>query len=141
MGEERKIFIRNFLVVVIIVCYRVTVGRAAVHNAKSIKLVNDIDLHHQPVDKENAPMLIVGFGKTFTIHDQAPKKLIMKTLARAAMENDQVMIMMIVMMMMMMIMIRSSRRRTPTGSEARRLTVSWCRLRARDLAFVLKAPL
>ena len=66
-----------------------TVGRAAVHNAKSIKLVNDIDLHHQPVDKENAPMLIVGFGKTFTIHDQAPKKLIMKTLARAAMENDQ----------------------------------------------------
>ena len=64
-------------------------GRAAVHNAKSIKLVNDIDLHHQPVDKEAAPMLIVGFGKTFTIHDQAPKKLIMKTLARAAMENDQ----------------------------------------------------
>ena len=122
MGEERKIFIiRNFHVVVIIVCYRVTVGRAAVHNAKSIKLVNDIDLHHQPVDKENAPMLIVGFGKTFTIHDQAPKKLIMKTLARAAMENDQVMIM---MMMMMMIMIRSSRRRTPTGSAARRLTVS-----------------
>ena len=123
MGEERKIFIRNFLVVVIIVCYRVTVGRAAVHNAKSIKLVNDIDLHHQPVDKENAPMLIVGFGKTFTIHDQAPKKLIMKTLARAAMENDQV-IMMIMIMMMMMIMIRSSRRRTPTGSAARRLTVS-----------------
>ena len=34
-------------------------------------------------------MLIVGFGKTFTIHDAAPKKLIMKTLARAAMENDQ----------------------------------------------------
>ena len=46
------------------------VSRAAVHNAKSIKLVNDIDLHHTPVDKENAPMLIVGFGKTFTVHDQ-----------------------------------------------------------------------
>ena len=68
---------------------RVTVGRASVHNAKSIKLVNDIDLHHQPVDKENAPMLIVGFGKTFTVHDQAPKKLIMRTLARAAMETDR----------------------------------------------------
>ena len=83
-----------------------TVGRAAVHNAKSIKLVNDIDLHHTPVDKENAPMLIVGFGKTFTVHDQvvtkdilaknilndrhqAPKKLIMRTLARAAMETDK----------------------------------------------------
>jgi hypothetical protein len=69
---------------------RVTVGRAAVHNAKSIKLVNDIELHHQPVDKENAPMLIVGFGKTFTVHDPGPKKLIMKTLARAAMETDKV---------------------------------------------------
>ena len=34
-------------------------------------------------------MLIVGYGKTFTIHDAAPKKLIMRTLARAAMENDQ----------------------------------------------------
>ena len=68
---------------------RVTVGRAAVHNAKSIKLVNDIDLHHQPVDKENAPMLIVGFGKTFTVHDPAPKKLIMRTLAKAAMETDR----------------------------------------------------
>ena len=51
-----------------------TVGRAAVHNAKSIKLVNDIDLHHTPVDKENAPMLIVGFGKTFTVHDQVVTK-------------------------------------------------------------------
>lgn len=70
---------------------RVTVGRAAVHNAKSIKLVNDIDLHHHPVDKENAPMLIVGFGKTFTVHDPGPKKLIMKTLARAAMETDKAM--------------------------------------------------
>ena len=49
---------------------RVTVGRATVNNARSIKLVNDIDLHHTPVDRENAPMLIVGFGKTFTIHDQ-----------------------------------------------------------------------
>ena len=92
--EGGEIFIkRNFAVLYItfncLLLSRVTVGRAAVHNAKSIKLVNDIDLHHQPVDKENAPMLIVGFGKTFTIHDQAPKKLIMKTLARAAMENDQ----------------------------------------------------
>ena len=53
-------------------------------------------------------MLIVGFGKTFTVHDQvhcdkrhlgkknilndrhqAPKKLIMRTLARAAMETDK----------------------------------------------------
>lgn len=34
-------------------------------------------------------MLIVGFGKTFTVHDPGPKKLIMRTLARAAMETDR----------------------------------------------------
>ena len=34
-------------------------------------------------------MLIVGFGKTFTVHDSAPKKLIMRTLAKAAMETDK----------------------------------------------------
>ena len=43
----------------------------------------------QNIFKDTAPMLIVGYGKTFTIHDAAPKKLIMRTLARAAMENDQ----------------------------------------------------
>ena len=58
------------IIVITITIIITTVGRAAVHNAKSIKLVNDIDLHHTPVDKENAPMLIVGFGKTFTVHDQ-----------------------------------------------------------------------
>ena len=58
------------ITIAIIIIVITTVGRAAVHNAKSIKLVNDIDLHHTPVDKENAPMLIVGFGKTFTVHDQ-----------------------------------------------------------------------
>lgn len=68
---------------------RVTVGRAAVHNARSIKLVNDVDLNHRPVERESAPMLIVGFGKTFTVHDPAPKKLIMRTLARAAMDSDR----------------------------------------------------
>ena len=94
------------IAIIVIIIIITTVGRAAVHNAKSIKLVNDIDLHHTPVDKENAPMLIVGFGKTFTVHDQvvtkdilaknilndrhqAPKKLIMRTLARAAMETDK----------------------------------------------------
>ena len=58
------------IIIIITTIIITTVVRAAVHNAKSIKLVNDIDLHHTPVDKENAPMLIVGFGKTFTVHDQ-----------------------------------------------------------------------
>lgn len=35
-------------------------------------------------------MLIVAFGKTFSVTESAPKKLIMNTLARAAIERDKV---------------------------------------------------
>ncbi|CAB4060858.1 unnamed protein product [Lepeophtheirus salmonis] len=65
---------------------RVTVGRSVVKSARSIKLVNDIDLDS---DAENGPMLIVGYGKTFTVNESEPKKLIMNTLARAAIEKEQ----------------------------------------------------
>ena len=68
---------------------RVTVGRAAVHNARSVKLVNDIDLVHANVEKEKGPMLIVEKGKTVAIHDEAAKKLIMQTLVKAAMEPSR----------------------------------------------------
>ena len=34
-------------------------------------------------------MLIVAFGKTFSVTDSGPKKLIMNTLARAAIERDR----------------------------------------------------
>lgn len=69
---------------------RVTVGRAAVKNAPSIKLLNDVDLDNDCRENEDdEAMLIVAFGKSFTVRDQAPKKLIMNTLARAAIERDR----------------------------------------------------
>ena len=36
-------------------------------------------------------MMIVAFGKSFTVSDPIPKKLIMNTLARAAIERDKAM--------------------------------------------------
>ncbi len=69
---------------------RVTVGRAVVRSSRSIKLVNDIELatSAKKDPAENA-MLIVAFGKTFSVTESAPKKLIMNTLARAAIERDK----------------------------------------------------
>ena len=37
----------------------------------------------------NETMLIVASGKSFTVSDSVPKKLIMNTLARAAIERDR----------------------------------------------------
>ena len=69
---------------------RVTVGRAVVRSSRSIKLVNDIELatSAKKDPAENA-MLIVAFGKTFSVTESAPKKLIIYTLARAAIERDK----------------------------------------------------
>lgn len=64
---------------------RVTVGRHMVKASRSIKLVNDIDL----ADRDSESMLIVAFGRTFAVTDSGPKKLIMNTLARAAIERDR----------------------------------------------------
>jgi hypothetical protein len=69
----------------------VTVGRAVVRNSRSIKLVNDIELATSAKkDPAESAMLIVAFGKTFSVTESAPKKLIMNTLARAAIERDKV---------------------------------------------------
>ena len=40
-------------------------------------------------DRDSESMLIVAFGKTFSVTDSGPKKLIMNTLARAAIERDR----------------------------------------------------
>jgi hypothetical protein len=64
-----------------------------VRSARSIKLVNDIELATSSGNGKKDPaenaMLIVAFGKTFSVTDSAPKKLIMNTLARAAIERDK----------------------------------------------------
>ena len=70
---------------------RVTVGRAVVRSSRSIKLVNDVELATSGAkDPAENAMLIVAFGKTFSVTESAPKKLIMNTLARAAIERDKV---------------------------------------------------
>ncbi|XP_068085891.1 protein tincar [Anabrus simplex] len=67
---------------------RVTVGRAAVKSARSIKLVTDVDLvsaHH--CDNGTAPLLVVGNGRTYTIADTSPKKAIMSVIQKTALER------------------------------------------------------
>ena len=51
-------------------------------SARSIKLLNDVDLSSDGSNKEGDAMMIVAFGKAFTVAEEAPKKQIMNTLAR-----------------------------------------------------------
>lgn len=69
---------------------RVTVGRAEVRSAKSVKLVTDVDLitsHRGHDDSMSSPLLVVGNGRTYTIQDTSPKKAIMSVIQKAAMEK------------------------------------------------------
>jgi hypothetical protein len=68
---------------------RVTVSRAAVRSARSIKLLNDVDLTND--GGRDDIMMIVANGKAFTVAEEGPKRLIMNTLARAAIERDKAM--------------------------------------------------
>ena len=72
---------------------RVTVGKNVVKAARSIKLLNDVDLSNEAGGgaEGGGAMMIVASGKSFTVNDSAPKKLIMATLARAAIERDRAM--------------------------------------------------
>lgn len=64
---------------------RVTVGRAAVRSARSIKLVTDVDLLSST--DAAAPLLVVGNGRTYTVSDTSPKKAIMGVIQKCAMEK------------------------------------------------------
>lgn len=68
---------------------RVTVGRATVRSARSVKLVTDVDLLSTRDDDDgtSAPLLVVGNGRTYTIADTSPKKAIMSVIQKAAMER------------------------------------------------------
>lgn len=68
---------------------RVTVGRAAVRSARSVKLVTDVDLvsSTKHVDESTAPLLVVGGGRTYTVADTSPKKAIMGVIQKAAIER------------------------------------------------------
>ncbi|XP_051161493.1 protein tincar isoform X3 [Leptopilina boulardi] len=69
---------------------RVTVGRATVRSARSVKLVTDVDLLSARDDEDGttAPLLVVGNGRTYTIADTSPKKAIMSVIQKAAMERN-----------------------------------------------------
>ncbi|KAL0269560.1 UNVERIFIED_CONTAM: hypothetical protein PYX00_007252 [Menopon gallinae] len=68
---------------------RITVGRAAVRSARSVKLVTDVDLvsSTKHIDDANAPLLVVGNGRTYTIADISPKKTIMNVIQKAAIDR------------------------------------------------------
>ncbi|XP_029680607.1 protein tincar isoform X2 [Formica exsecta] len=68
---------------------RVTIGRATVRSARSVKLVTDVDLLSTRDDEDgtSAPLLVVGNGRTYTIADTSPKRAIMSVIQKAAMER------------------------------------------------------
>ncbi|CAK9800317.1 Protein tincar, partial [Anthophora quadrimaculata] len=68
---------------------RVTIGRATVRSARSVKLVTDVDLLSARDDEDgtSAPLLVVGNGRTYTIADASPKKAIMSVIQKAAVER------------------------------------------------------
>lgn len=68
---------------------RVTVGRATVRSARSVKLVTDVDLVSctKHADESAAPLLVVGGGRTYTVADTSPKKAIMGVIQKAAIER------------------------------------------------------
>ncbi|KAG8033911.1 hypothetical protein G9C98_008392 [Cotesia typhae] len=87
---------------------RVTIARATVRSARSVKLVTDVDLlacrrkSTNNVDQDNdnddetlidhelgsgAPLLIVGDGKTYSIAESSPKKAIMSVIQKELIER------------------------------------------------------
>ena len=69
---------------------RITIGRAAVRSARSVKLVTDVDLINSKDDEDAtaaAPLLVVGNGRTYTVGETSPKKAIMGVIQKAAMER------------------------------------------------------
>lgn len=67
---------------------RVTVGRAAVKSARSIRLVTDVDLvGARDGSCSSAPLLVVGNGRTYTISETSPKKAIMSVIQKAALDR------------------------------------------------------
>ncbi|XP_023246352.1 protein tincar [Copidosoma floridanum] len=72
---------------------RVTIGRATVRSARSLKLVTDVDLMTAGArdDEESlgaaAPLLVVGNGRTYTVAETSPKKAIMGVIQKAAMDR------------------------------------------------------
>ncbi|KAJ8664445.1 hypothetical protein QAD02_006107 [Eretmocerus hayati] len=72
---------------------RVTIARATVRSARSLKLVTDVDLANSKTHDDDedagshAPLLVVGNGRTYTVPETSPKKAIMSVIQKAAMDR------------------------------------------------------
>ncbi|XP_071536349.1 uncharacterized protein [Panulirus ornatus] len=67
---------------------RVTVARACVSSARSIKLVNDVELASGDSQSQaHTPLLVVGSGKAYAINDSTPKKTIMSVVQKTHQEK------------------------------------------------------
>lgn len=62
-------------------------GRATVRQARSLRLVTDIDLMSastRPEDLAQQPLLIIGNGRTYNVTETSPKRAIMNVIQKAA---------------------------------------------------------
>lgn len=66
---------------------QVTVGHGTVRSARSIRLITDVQLASNSQDYTNAPLLVVGHGRTFTVSELNSKKAIMTVIQKASMEK------------------------------------------------------
>ncbi|KAL3268994.1 hypothetical protein HHI36_008079 [Cryptolaemus montrouzieri] len=72
---------------------RVVVGRASVKQARSVRLITDIDLSRNLQDTQDQPLLVVANGRTYGVVDVSPQKAIMNivkksTTVRKAIHQD-----------------------------------------------------
>ncbi|XP_014250524.1 protein tincar [Cimex lectularius] len=68
---------------------RVTVGKATVRSARSIKLLTDVELLSSSSSscEFSVPLLVVASGRTYTVCDSSPKKTIINAIHKAALER------------------------------------------------------
>lgn len=63
---------------------RVTVGRATVRQARSVRLVTEVDLlSNSSDDSSTQPLLVLGNGRTYSVQDVSPKKAIMSVIQKS----------------------------------------------------------
>jgi hypothetical protein len=68
---------------------RVTIGKATIRSARSVKLVTDIDLLSSNKDEDltSQPLLVVGNGRTYSVSELSPKRAIMTVIQKAAIDK------------------------------------------------------
>lgn len=61
------------------------IGRATVRDTRSLRLVHDVHLNtHRSEDPAQQPLLIVGNGRTYSVAESSPKRVIMGAIQKSA---------------------------------------------------------